>query len=141
MPAITGQQAKKIIKGLGFDTSKVSCTVRRGTYSLTVTIKDISIPLETIKDALSEFEKINRCEYTGEILQGGNHFVFVNYDWSMAIPESFVDLYTLCLVYQGKPQTFNDEFHFIQAMKANAPYLTMHQVSHAFYRINRNLPN
>jgi len=141
MPAITGQQAKKIIKDLGFDTSKVSCTVRRGSYSLTVTIKDIHIPLEPIQEALAKFEKIDRCEYSGEILQGGNHFVFVNYDWGMTIPEEFVDLYTLCLVGRDKPKSVGDEYHFIQAMKANAPHLTERQVSRAFYDIHRNLPN
>lgn len=140
MPAITGQQAKKIIKGLGFDTSKVSCTVRRGTYSLTVTVNDLSIPLEPIEAALSKFEKIDRCEYTGEILQGGNHFVFVQYDWQTPVPEAFVDLYTLALTRWGKaPKDHTECYHFRNTMKKEAPLFTESQVNFAFNHIYRSI--
>jgi hypothetical protein len=47
--------------------------------SITVTVKDPSIPLPTVKAIARGAEHIRRCEYPGEILSGGNRYVAVRY--------------------------------------------------------------
>jgi len=49
--------------------------------SIDVHIKDVSIPLNVVKAIAEEHEVIHRCEFSGEILGGGNRYVHVRYDW------------------------------------------------------------
>jgi hypothetical protein len=48
--------------------------------SITVTIKDPTVPLGPVKEIAETAERISRCEITGEILSGGNRYVSVSYD-------------------------------------------------------------
>ena len=131
----TGSEAKKIIKKLGFDSRKVSCNVRPGSYTMNVRVKDLSIPLEPIEDALKQFERINRCEYSGEILQGGNRFIFVQYESFIPVNEAVVDAYTMALTMNGKPKDHTSEYHFKKAMLRADPSLTESQVAYGFREI------
>jgi len=42
-----------------------------------VVIKDESIDKEAVEKIAYPFEEVDRCEVTGEVLAGGNTFVFV----------------------------------------------------------------
>lgn len=71
------------LKKLGYDSKQIS--VRSGncgysSYS-TITIKDLSIDIELVKDACLKFNDVDYDERTGEILEGGNTYVRVEYDW------------------------------------------------------------
>lgn len=58
-------------------------TVRqdRSGSSIDVIIKDLHVGLEEVITIAKKYEEYERDERTGEILQGGNLFVFVKYDY------------------------------------------------------------
>lgn len=49
--------------------------------SIYVTIKKRGIDKLLVEKIAKGHERISRCEYSGEILSGGNRFVSVDYDW------------------------------------------------------------
>ena len=80
----TTEHAKAIrtaLKSQGITSRQVS--VRSSLYSMgssiDITIKDASISLTRIEDIASGHEHVRRCELSGEILNGGNRFVSVDY--------------------------------------------------------------
>lgn len=73
------QEVAAKLKAIGITNKQVSC---RGDYnSINCRVKDLSIDLEVVKNIAEEYEKIDRCEYSGEILAGGNTYVSVTYDY------------------------------------------------------------
>jgi hypothetical protein len=66
------------LKAVGITRKQVSCSMHNG--SITAKIKDLTIDPETVKQVGYEFESYQRDQYSGEILCGGNTFVFVEYD-------------------------------------------------------------
>jgi hypothetical protein len=79
----TTDRAKELraaYKARGWNSRQIS--VRTHNYSMgssiNVTIKAGCIPKCVAEEIASEYESIRRCEYSGEILSGGNRFVFVN---------------------------------------------------------------
>lgn len=73
------QEVAAKLKAIGITNKQVSC---RGDYnSITCRIKDLSIDPEVVERIAYEYEKIDRCEYSGEILAGGNTYVSVVYDY------------------------------------------------------------
>jgi len=73
----------------GYTSKQVSVTSRG---SIDVDIKDPSIPLKQVADFAKRFEQIDRCPATGEVLGGGNTYVFVGYsiDAQKALIERYV---------------------------------------------------
>lgn len=73
---------KKYIKSLGFKANDVSC--RYNKYSMGsshyIDILNPKLPKETIENYCLPLHKVDRCEVTGEILGGCNHYVFVKHD-------------------------------------------------------------
>lgn len=69
------------LKAAGYNARRV--TVRHDHYSMgssiDVTIRDPDVGRDTIKALASEFERVDRCEITGEILSGGNRYLDVKY--------------------------------------------------------------
>lgn len=67
----------------GWTSSQIS--VKSDSYSMgssiDVTIKAAGIKLAVVKEIAKEFERVRRCEYSGEILSGGNRYVSVKFDW------------------------------------------------------------
>ena len=77
-----GREIKKELKEkLGIAPSKLS--VRVDYNSIDVTIKCPMVSLGEVKAIVDQYESISRCEYTGEILSGGNTYVCVNYEWEL----------------------------------------------------------
>lgn len=63
---------------LGLNRTKVS--VRSPHYcSVNVLIHDPKVKLEEVEAIAKRQESIDRCEHTGEIMQGGNTFISVGY--------------------------------------------------------------
>lgn len=75
-------KVREAIKGLGYNSRQVSVRKDNGT-SVEVRIKDVTVDFEAVDRAAHQFEKVDRCEYSGEILCGGNTFVFVQYDYKV----------------------------------------------------------
>ncbi|MBK2257559.1 hypothetical protein [Francisella philomiragia] len=68
---------RELAKELGVKFNDFSV---RGRYSaIDVDIKTL-VSKSSVKKVTDKYEKIDRCDYTGEILAGGNTFVFVDYD-------------------------------------------------------------
>ena len=75
------KEARLILKDNGYSRKQVSVRNRNG--SIQVTIKDLNVGVKKVESLVKGFEDISRCEAAGEILCGGNTFVFVNYDWQV----------------------------------------------------------
>jgi len=81
------KEIRKVLKDAGFNSRRVS--VRHEHYSmgssLHVTIRDASIEKQEIEKLVRSFERIDRCSYTGEILSGGNTFMYIRYSAEAAL--------------------------------------------------------
>ena len=49
--------------------------------SINITIKDLTVNKKQVEEIANQFESIRRCEYSGEILQGCNTYIIVEYDY------------------------------------------------------------
>ncbi len=80
-PPTKAQTVRAELKANGINSRQVS--VRTDNYgmgsSLHVTIRDAGISPEQVVPIAYKAERISRCEYSGDILSGGNTYVFVGY--------------------------------------------------------------
>ena len=77
---MTKDAAKTIrteLKAQGIKRGQVS--VRCDHSAIRVSIIDPTVSKKTVEEIAEKFESIDRCNYSGEILCGGNTFVFVEY--------------------------------------------------------------
>ena len=77
----TAQKIRAELKGLGITNKQVS--VRTSNGSVRVVILDLNINKQALTDKIRKYESYEVCERSGEILQGGNTFVFVDYDYTI----------------------------------------------------------
>ena len=79
--AIEAKRIRTELKARGISTKQVS--VRTHNYSmgssLNIRIKDPKGLKSLVEKIANESERVSRCEVSGEILSGGNRFVFVDY--------------------------------------------------------------
>jgi len=80
------EKAKAIREKLKAEGIKASVRKSRGS-AINVDIKDLSADRKRVEEVARQFERINRCEYSNEILAGGNDFVFVQYDYDTLTAE------------------------------------------------------
>lgn len=75
--------AKKMLKEKGIDTKGISVRGRYAGYSdaLDVVVKDPNIDVAEIRKLLQKHESYER-DASGEILQGGNRYIHVQYDYN-----------------------------------------------------------
>ena len=84
----TGTQIKKeITKALNIKSSDLTCKIARN-GTIRVEVKNPEIELAPIESVVSKYESIRYCEATGEILQGCNRFVFVNYTFEASLAKA-----------------------------------------------------
>ena len=76
-----GSAIRATLKTSGYAPRDISVRVRDCGYSTSasVTIKNPEIRRESVERLLSKFESIDRDYATGEILAGGNCYLFVDY--------------------------------------------------------------
>lgn len=81
---MNSKEIKKYLRENGIDTKNISVKGSNCGYSenFNITIKDINIDIEKVRDLAKTFESYERDERTGEILEGGNTYIFVNYDYN-----------------------------------------------------------
>nr|DAM77757.1 MAG TPA: Head-to-tail joining protein W (GpW), fast protein folding, downhill [Caudoviricetes sp.] len=72
---------RQALKEHGYNNRKVG--VRYDGYAIWLTIKDLAIDIKEIEQLAKGYESYERDEFTGEILSGGNTFVFVNYAYGL----------------------------------------------------------
>lgn len=92
------QQMAEAFKKAGYNSRQVSIRARRCTYSSSfeVTVRDPKISLAEAEFIANHFESIRYDQYTGEILSGGNDYVFVEREKGMPFgpaPQELVDNY------------------------------------------------
>lgn len=74
---------RKSLKEIGITSKQVSVKSGYCGYSdkLNITIKDLAIKEETVKDIANQFVEYERDARSGEILEGGNTYVFIDFDY------------------------------------------------------------
>ena len=87
------EKAKAIraeLKKAGFTSRQVSVKHRYCGYSSSyhITIKDGNVSELQIKDICKRFESVDYDERTGEILEGGNDYIFVDRDYRTPVDGS-----------------------------------------------------
>lgn len=84
------ETAKLIRKELKQQFPKVKFSVRTSTYSMgaSIDIRWTDFPTEKlVMKAIEKYERVRRCEITGEILSGGNLYISCSNEWSDQIKE------------------------------------------------------
>lgn len=79
--AETTQAVRNALKSNGYNNRKVSVT---NDGAIWVTVKDLDINIDDIEKLVKKYEHYYTDEITGEILQGGNTFIFVQYDYRLS---------------------------------------------------------
>ena len=80
----TAEKSKEIrqkLKDAGIKRADYS--IKSDYSSFRINIKNLSLKKDIFEKILNEYESIDYCEASGEILQGGNTFCFVEYDWEI----------------------------------------------------------
>lgn len=72
---------RKELKEHGYSNRRVG--VSYDGYAIRLTIKELAIEMKEIESIAMKYESYSRDERTGEILSGGNTFVFVDYDYRL----------------------------------------------------------
>lgn len=85
------QEIRNELKKRGINSRRVS--VRCSLGSLDIRIKDLAVCAEEIREFAQQFERVDRCQYSGEILSGGNFFVSVCYSYDAEKAAEETDLY------------------------------------------------
>lgn len=81
---INGRQVKAFLKEAGFETKAIKVRVNHWGYGDTyidVDLFDLNLPIKKIQTTLAEQYSNVSYDIDGEVLQGGNTFVIVSYDW------------------------------------------------------------
>ena len=71
-------QAKEIRKALKaeYPDTKFSVTIKRGGLDDAISIKWMDLPsIESVEQITSHYRKVDKCEFSGDILAGGNTYV------------------------------------------------------------------
>lgn len=75
------ERIRQELKDKGYKRAQFS--VRAHSFSMgssvDVVIKDARVPIKVVREVVSPAESIRRCEYSGEILSGGNRYTSVRY--------------------------------------------------------------
>lgn len=79
------KQIREELKKLGYNNRLVSVREDQGglNWSFEITVKDLNINLKPIQEIADKYKQIDKCEASGEILNGGNLYIFVEYDWKL----------------------------------------------------------
>lgn len=81
----TNAAIKRELKAAGYNTKSFKVSVKDCGYSTSahVTIKDPAVKRSDVEKLLMHWDEIDRDERTGEILAGGNFYMFVDYEYGL----------------------------------------------------------
>jgi hypothetical protein len=71
------KELRSQLKELGYNRTMVSVTSDYN--SINVAVKSIDVDFKKVAELANSYEKLDRDEMTGEILQGGNTYVYIDY--------------------------------------------------------------
>ena len=80
-----GAKIRAELKAAGIPARAVSVRVSDAGYetAVRVKIKDINVDRDVVERIAKQYREVDRDERSGEILAGGNTFVFVDYDYDV----------------------------------------------------------
>ncbi len=80
---LNSRQIKAELKANGINTKNISVREDRGglSWSFTVRLKSFDYTIEDVERVVNKFRHVDRDEYSGEILSGGNTYIHVQYDY------------------------------------------------------------
>ena len=85
----TGNELKREIRTACPELKHRDLSVKNdGSYNIEL---KAFFPLSRVKAVAEKNESIDRCQYSGEILSGGNTFVFVGYVYKIEVPQTAMD--------------------------------------------------
>ncbi len=81
----------EIVSKTNLKAREISVTGSNCGYSsaINIEVKNERFPLSVVEKIANQYESIDRCEITHEILEGGNLYVDVSYKWDLEISEEF----------------------------------------------------
>lgn len=79
---LTSKEIKKSIVNLGYKASEISVRQQNGGYNETfyIKLKSPYIDINKVNKVVAKYQSYEIDERTGEILAGGNTFIFVRYE-------------------------------------------------------------
>lgn len=135
------------LKKLGYNSRQIS--VRSGncgysSYS-TIRILDLSIDIKLVEEACLKFNDVDYDERTGEILEGGNTYVSVEYDWkTLAIAEDEQMPKVEKVVAELENQIHiikKGDVEFVLGKNDMGFYMSCHEAGEDFGSVKINTPN
>lgn len=118
---INGRQVKSFLKEAGFETKAIKVRVNHWGYGDTyiqVDLLDLNLPIKKIRTTLGEKYSDVSYYHDGEVLQGGNTFVSVSYDWEikeeaieakMEEAQELLDSLSQYDCYEGQGEIFKED--------------------------------
>ena len=122
------KQVRETIKNLGYNARQVSVKKDGGSVKVTIKVLEAAKDMKRIESAVSIFEDYQTDISSGEILSGGNTFIFVGIDWkfqSKMIEAKRSELDELYKVIEYKNNRINkfEDKEVIYMKDANYPCL------------------
>lgn len=106
-------QIRKDLKAEGITSRQVSVRGKKALYdeSIRMVIKDITVSKKKVEEIAEKFEHIRYDEYNGEILQGCNTYINIEFDWKM-LEEAKKDFIELAeKIYNDSQSCEKNELH------------------------------
>ena len=85
----SAKELRSKLKEIGYNRNMVSVTSDYD--SINVTVKSIEVDFKKVEKLANSYESFRTDERTGEILCGGNTFVFVSYDYKLDLTEDLIE--------------------------------------------------
>lgn len=137
----TANDVKKLLKANGINTKAISVRVEYG--STRVRLKDFAIKSSEVEKLLGQFHKVRKCEASGDYLSGGNHFVFVDYDYSACdTPAALVDgLIDQKWAWRGHEGDYIKERAFVNSLEEDFPSFDRNVCLHVVREVIQSRPD
>lgn len=105
----TIQTIRNEIKKAGYTSRQVNVRKKDCGYSesIHITIKDANININIIKSIALQYENFERDDHTYEILEGGNTYIFVEYEYGI-LEEAAKPLIPICEKVQNNPKYYGE---------------------------------
>ena len=84
---------KELVSKTALTAREISSKYSIAGYSdkVSIVIKNERFPISTVEAIANEYRSVDYCQYSGEILAGGNTYISVNYPsvWDSSLSEEF----------------------------------------------------
>jgi len=126
---VEAKELRKELKKLGISNKDVSVRMEHS-GTIKVIVKNLSINIEDIEKLAHKYSRIDYDAITGEILAGGNTYVFVSYDWQVLRKEGekFLPIAQKILEKKEKNVISNGEYQLCYYFDDTPPHLSINKI-------------